>query len=332
MSTPPSPASPTPPDAATPTPGIDFDSPWKEALEHFLPAVLVLLFPDVHAAIDWTHPIAFRDTELREVVRGAASGPTQVDKLVEVGLLEGESVWILLHIEVQSQADATFTARMNQYHARLVDRFECEVVSLAILGDESARWRPTRYTWGRLGCRQVFEFPTVKLHDFRARRAELAASDNPFVLVLEAHLGAQDTRGDAEARKGVKTGLLRRLLARGFSQQDILEIFRLINWLLELPPELEQAFRREAAEIEREGQVAYVTSFERLSRAEGHAEGREEGQVEGKRDALRRVVETKFGSVPEPWARRIAALDTVDALNALLVKVATASSLEEIGD
>jgi hypothetical protein len=32
----------------------DHDSPWKEALERFFPEFLALLFPAIHAEIDWS--------------------------------------------------------------------------------------------------------------------------------------------------------------------------------------------------------------------------------------------------------------------------------------
>ena len=32
----------------------DWDSPWKETLQHFLRAVLAFFFPDLHDAIDWS--------------------------------------------------------------------------------------------------------------------------------------------------------------------------------------------------------------------------------------------------------------------------------------
>ena len=32
----------------------DYDSPWKEALERYLPDFLALLFPEAHAGIDWS--------------------------------------------------------------------------------------------------------------------------------------------------------------------------------------------------------------------------------------------------------------------------------------
>jgi len=44
----------------------DYDSPWKEALERFLPDFLALLFPEAHAGIDWSQGYEFLDKELQQ--------------------------------------------------------------------------------------------------------------------------------------------------------------------------------------------------------------------------------------------------------------------------
>jgi hypothetical protein len=40
-------------ETAEPAPRSDHDSPWKEALEGYFPEFLALLFPRIHAGIDW---------------------------------------------------------------------------------------------------------------------------------------------------------------------------------------------------------------------------------------------------------------------------------------
>ena len=59
----------------------DYDSPWKEALERYFPEFLALLFPAVHAEIDWARGCQFLDTELQQVVRDAELGRRYADKL-----------------------------------------------------------------------------------------------------------------------------------------------------------------------------------------------------------------------------------------------------------
>jgi hypothetical protein len=43
----------------------DYDSPWKEALTRYFPALLELCFPVAHAGIAWSRGHEFLDNELR---------------------------------------------------------------------------------------------------------------------------------------------------------------------------------------------------------------------------------------------------------------------------
>ena len=64
-----------------------------------------------------------------------------VDKLVKVWLRNGQENWLLLHIEVQSQEEGGFPLRMFAYNYRIFDRYNRDVVSVAVLGDDRANWR-----------------------------------------------------------------------------------------------------------------------------------------------------------------------------------------------
>lgn len=137
---------------AVPQPQNDFDSPWKEALGLYLPQALEFLLPRVHAEVDWSHPPVFLGKELQQVAPRAARGLMLVDKLVRVWRLGVVEAWVLIHLEVQSQPDPAFAERMFSYNARILDRFRQPVVSVAILADERARWRPARYQTALWGC------------------------------------------------------------------------------------------------------------------------------------------------------------------------------------
>ena len=52
----------------------DYDSPWKEALDVYFEPFLALLFPAVHAQIDWPRGIESLDKEFQQVVREAELG------------------------------------------------------------------------------------------------------------------------------------------------------------------------------------------------------------------------------------------------------------------
>ena len=49
----------------------DYDSPWKEARDGFFEPFLALLFPSVHAQIDWSRGHESLDKEFQQVVREA---------------------------------------------------------------------------------------------------------------------------------------------------------------------------------------------------------------------------------------------------------------------
>ncbi len=154
----------------------DFDSPWKEALDFFLSAFLQFFFPDVHAGIDWSKGYEILDKELEQIAREGDTGERRPDKLFKVWLTDGNVTWILIHVEIQSQQQAEFPTRMYFYNYRIFDRYFRPVLSLAVLGDESLKWRPQKFEYTIFGCRVLLEFPIAKLLDYRDNLASLETS------------------------------------------------------------------------------------------------------------------------------------------------------------
>ncbi|MEY6434321.1 cytosolic protein, partial [Thioalkalicoccus limnaeus] len=105
------------------------------------------------------------------------------------------------------------------------------------------------------------------------------ASANPFAVVTQAHLKAQDTAGSEAARYQAKLGLIRSLYRCGFARQDILELFRFIDWVLTLPEGLETQLWSEVQQFDEERRMRYVSSFERIAQKKGIEKGIGTGQV-----------------------------------------------------
>ena len=314
--------------AKTPHTPIDFDSPWKEALEEYLEDFFALFFPEAHADIDWARGFTFLDKELQQVTRDAKLRRRLVDKLVQVWRRDGADIWVLAHIEVQSQEDAEFARRMFVYYYRLFDRYARQVASLAVLGDERANWRPTEYATMLWGCALRFSYPVVKLADYRERRDELETSDNPFATVVLAHLAAQDTRRSASRRRQVKLALTRRLYERGYNRERVLSLFRFIDWLLALPEKQETTFWREIQVYEEERAMPYITSVQRIGERRGEERGERRGEENGKREALRRIVRARFQTVPEALERRIVEANH-ERLDQMLDRVSVVQTVDE---
>jgi hypothetical protein len=252
-----------------------YDSPWKEMLEAYFQDFMQFFFPKIHEDIDWNRGYDFLDQELQQVVRDAELGKRLADKLVKVWKLSGEETWVLVHIEIQSQEESKFSDRMFVYYYRLRDKYNQKIASLAILGDERETWRPQPFREELWGCRVQFDFPIIKLLDYEPRWAELEASRNPFAIAVMTHLKTKETRNDAQSRKEWKFRLTRRLYEQGYERQDILNLFRFIDWMLELPEGLKQAFRAELAQYEQERQMPYVTSIEQMAEIRGEIRGEE---------------------------------------------------------
>lgn len=143
----------------------DLDSPWKEALEHFLAPFLAFSFPEIHEAIDWRRGHESLDKELQQITRNARVGRRLADKLFKVWRKDGSEAWLLIHVEVQGRRERAFAERMFVYSYRIHDRYRRAVVSLAVLCDDDPNWRPDRFEHGAWGGVTGTRFLTVKLLD-----------------------------------------------------------------------------------------------------------------------------------------------------------------------
>lgn len=167
------------------------------------------------------------------------------------------------------------------------------MVSLAVLGEGQGE-TAGRFGYGRWGGETRFTFPIICLNDYRDREVEMMQSANPFAVVVQAHLQAQATAGDPARRYQSKLQLIRSLYRRGWARQDILELFRVIDWLLQLPATLENQLWLEVQDYEEATKMRYVTSVERIGIQKGMEKGVEKG-MESQRRMLLRQVRRQFG-------------------------------------
>ncbi|MEH2362908.1 transposase [Nostoc sp.] len=297
----------------------DYDGAWKEGVEQYFEDFLAFFFPEIQAEIDWTRGYDFLDQELQQLMRESEVGKQFVDKLIKVWLNDGKETWLLVHLEIQSQVDTNFTKRMFSYHYRIFDRYNQEVVSLAILGDNQANWRPQEYSYGRWGCRLSLQFPIVKLLDYESRWLELEQSDSPFAVLVMAHLRTQATTQDLTLRLQWKLSLIKRMYEVGYSRDKILQLFRLLDRLMTLPPELDLNFKAELDRFEAEQQMTYITSIERIGRAQTLQE------------SIAEVLEARFNNVPPELIEQLKKIYELDRLKQLLRQASITGSISEFG-
>jgi hypothetical protein len=296
----------------------DYDSPWKEALDRYFEAFLLFFFPQAHADIDWTRGYEALDKELQKIVPAAAQGRRYVDKLVKVWLTDGQEAWLLIHVEVQTWKEGDFPERMHVYNYRLFDRYHHEVISLAILADDDPEWRPSRFGYGRWGFRTGTEFPIRKLLDWAPHWQTLESDPNPFAVVVLAHLKALETRGAPADRQVWKVRLVKGLYDRGLSAEDVRQLFRFIDWMMDLPMSLDKLVWDEIHHHEEEKHMPFITSPERLARREGLLKG------------IEAVLEVKFGAEGLKLMPEIQGLEDYEVFDVILQAARKATTLEEV--
>jgi hypothetical protein len=289
----------------------DFDSPWKTLLERYFPAFLAWFFPHIAADIDWNRGYVFLDKELQKIARRAKEKRRYADKLVKVWRRDGEETWVLVHIEIQAGFETDFAERMFVYYYRLFDRYRLPLTSLVVLADERPKWRPNHYERELWRCKLDLQFPVVKLLDYQPRLAELETDPNPFALATAAHLLAQTTCHDPQQRFAGKLALTRRLYQRGWTKQEVLDLYEFIDWLLALPDALEDAFLDEIHELEENEKMRYISSAERIGMRRGEELGLQKGLQQGEQRGLQkgeqlgtattlhRLLRRRFGPLPD---------------------------------
>jgi hypothetical protein len=107
----------------------NYDESWKEALNEYFDDFLSFFFPEIYQQVDWTILPQSLDKELQQITASSDTDKCIADKLYQVWLLDNQDIWILVHIELQSQYDAEFSRRMYIYNYRAFDLYHKPVVS-----------------------------------------------------------------------------------------------------------------------------------------------------------------------------------------------------------
>ncbi len=273
------------------------DNVWKEVLQEFLELFMLFFFPLYHSDIDWSKPYVSLDKELIKISEAQGFSNQAADKLFKVSLLGGGEQLLLLHIEVQGYVDENFALRVYDYNDLIRRKYKLDVESFAILSDPDPNFRPDHYLRQGKRKRLLFEFEMVKLLDYRQQLERLEQDDNPFALVVMAHLEAQRLKNSPLELKEVKFRLLKLLFSRGYSRQYVLQLFTSIDWLMLLPAPLEAELQVSVSEYTREVKMPLVNRLELYFREEALREGRQEGRQEGMRTFALTLLEQRFGKV-----------------------------------
>lgn len=152
--------------------------------------------------------------------------------------------------------------------------------------------------------------------------------------MVAAHQAALQTRRDAAERCAKRFGLVKYLYQRGLEREQVVKLFRVIEWLTRLPEEWELKFRQQLVRFEEveKPMTELLSVFEVEAMEKGRQEGRQEGRVEGRRGAIAAALEVRFRDVPSDVRRRIEGLSADEDLSRAHRLAITAPSLQSFLD
>jgi hypothetical protein len=273
---------------------------------------------------------------LQKITADSQDGKRLVDKLFKVWLKDNQEIWILVHIEVQSQYDTDFSQRMFIYHYRIFDLYRKPVISLAILGDETKTWRPSNYGYDLGGCKINLDFPTIKLLDYQEKWSELEADLNPFAMMIMAHLKTKATISNLAEREQWKWLFIRSLYEKGYSKLDIVKLFKFIDLMMSLPKSLQRSLNQKIIKYEEDKKMPLISPFEQMAEERGMEKGMEKGiekgierGIEREKDLIIRQISRKLGNITLDLQSQVKALN-IDDLEQLAEDFLDFNSIDDL--
>ena len=271
----------------------DRDGFWKDAIARFLPQLVQRMLPELYGKVDWSKEPKFLSQELRDTLQRPAAdehnAPRFVDELIQLSLKNGNTQWVLLHIEVQGKGGDDISYRMALYCCLIFSHHYRMPVALAILTAPRPEKEPLGiYTEEQCGTQLTYRYNCFEI--MNQDDGALLGSDNPFDLIIYAAKKESLFKGrDKEQQKFKYLREITRLLAdKGWDEKDRRDLLILIARMINLKDEnLQQQYIDDVRTMKGESGMAAMTFIEKFFRDEGLNEGR----YEEKYDTARRLRE-----------------------------------------
>jgi hypothetical protein len=274
---------------------INHDQLFKELLTTFFVEFLELFFPSVLEYLD-TSTITFVNKELfTDVVRGEK----KIMDIVVQAQFQQQNYSFLIHIENESSSKTDFNQRLFRYFCNLYLRFDRPIYPIVVFSYDSPQRLDKSNFVIDFPDKQVlnFDYSIVQLNRFDWR--DFLKHKNPLAAALMAKM-----RIDKSDRPLVKAECLRLLVTLQLNPAKMQLISGFVDTYLNLTQQEEAIFQGELSTIDKEQQeriMELTTSWEQ----KGIAKGQKEGQVA----TILRLLNRKFGSLPEDLALSVKSLE-----------------------
>ena len=310
------------------------DQRFKEFLHAFLRDFLKLFFPRVEKRLDF-QSTEFLDTEVFTELHDGRR--READVVAKLETRDGNPKRVLIHIEIQTRPERNLNERMAEYYSLLRSRYKLPIFPIVVYLHGGRTGPAIEEYREELWETEFLRFRYNGVWLARLNAEEYVERDPP----AGAALAALMDRSDKSRRRdlaSLRVSMLSRVVESGLDEGRQLLLIDLIETYFPLSAEQMESYQRLVSRKEhRKVQDVELTWAEKLmekgratGRAEGRAEGRETGLIDGKREALVSLLTAKFGPLTVGVTKRVESIDSLNTLDAMLERVLTATSLEEM--
>ncbi len=156
-------------------------------------------------------------------------------------LKNGESKFIILHIEFQGKSEKDFKMRMFLYFVYIVVKYKTlDISSLVIYTGRSIPKNPDRFKMDNYGTEFMLKFNAYIVKN--QEEDQLLASDNPFALAVLTSLYLIKAGRKSVKKLEYKKKLAEIAVSKNFSKQKFYRLFNFVQYLITLPKVFELEF------------------------------------------------------------------------------------------
>ena len=267
---------------------------WKDLTSEFYSDFVLFFFgKELHDSIDAEVAPDFLEQEFNETFIGNEPNKKVADKIMRFRLQNGESKFIILHIEFQGQSEKEFQLRMFLYFVYIVAKYKTlDISALVIYTGRTIPKSHDRFKMENFGTECLYKFNAyiVKNQD----ETKLSESDNPFALAVLASLYLIKAGRKNVAKLEYKKKLVEIAVTKNYSKQKFYRLFNFVQYLVTLPKSYELEFKKFTAQpkidIQMQAKKEFLLDFPAFF-GEAVTEIREEGIEIGMEKGMEKGIE-----------------------------------------
>ena len=299
---------------------------FKELFQARFADLLHIVAPSLTSALRLDQVDFVRD-EFVDVARGERR---QVDLLARAPTVAGAVDGVLLHCEIAAEARKKMLPRLWRYYKLISLRYDQPVIPILINLTGGPAGVTTQQYSLEFGDLEMVRFRYLCFGVAGGGADRFLARTEPLSWALAA-LMKSPTRRPAEQLLDCRVKLAKAPVSEAHRHL----LVNCVTTYLRLDDRDREEYERMTADERIRRILAEDLTWEDELRREGHREGllqgHEEGLLNGERKLLLLQLESRFGQLPEPVRRTVAAITSGAELSRLGELVLTAGSLAEMG-